>query len=284
MNSEFHIALTVVDYQLDSYFPIPSGEWWNYRFLVPEFYVTNEDSVLEYWVVKDFSVKTLDGPIREVSMLYDIARLNKILHFKYILTDYFLLENGDVSLTKTTEELTEWETAAPYRTISITTVYSPFYPVLMQASNLKAGTSYASTVDIAVIWWHTSYGVTSQPYSEWETLPVAISVGEEGEIQTDRGIIRAFEVTVSEKNIEKKWWLAKGIGIVRSEDNVFSPKATAVLSDASLLRFADLSRPSARPAETGMPGAGSPPVFRLDRRSPEGMRELTRLLSGMCPR
>jgi hypothetical protein len=168
----------------------------------------------------------------------------------------------------------------------------------MQASNLKAGTSYASMVDISVTWGHTSYGVTSPIYSEWETLPVAVRVGEEKEILTDRGTFRAFEVTITEKAIEKTWWLAKGIGIVRSEDNAFSPKATALLSDASLLRFAAPSPPSARRAETGMPRAGSHPVFagsptcamhksgclRLDRRSPDGMRELTRFLSGMCPR
>ena len=282
--SERSIAITVADYQLDSYFPLPSGEWWKYRFLVPEFYVTAEDGGLEYWVMKDLTVRTYEGPVRRVTMLYDIVRGMKTLHFRYTLTDNLEIQNGNVSINQTTESLDEWETGTPYQTINVMTQYSPSYPILRHVTDITAEKVYSTTVNISVTWWYDSYGITSQIYYEWETLTVTNRIGDEREIETEKGIFRAIEVTVSEKSIEKKWWLAKGIGLVQFEDNSFSPKATALMSDAGLLRFQEQARPTAKPADAIALPSSSAPVFRFDRRTPDGMRALHRFLAGMCPR
>jgi len=75
-------------------------------------------------------------------------------------------------------------------------------------------------------------------------------------------------------------WFAKGVGPIKFEDNAFSPKATAVLSEASILRFSLPEKSAFRPATSKAPA----PVLNIDRSTPEGMRELHRFLRSMAPR
>jgi hypothetical protein len=277
------ISIEIQDFQLDSYFPFTVGETWYYTYISPEFYTTGEDGSAEYWSIKSLNVRTREPNIREVKLLYDVVRKKNTIHCSYVIKDSYQEKDGEVGIIQSAEDYTETDNSGINRQITVSTTYSPSYPAIGRSSNMTPGAARTSNITTWVIWSYIDNGISSIPYLEQETIPVTITAGDATEIPTDRGTFNAVQVTIRENLIEKRWWLAKGIGLVQFEDNSFSPKATAVLRDASLLRFMESGSPSAKPA-LGSLMSPSTPTFPIDRRTPQGKRALLRLLSSMCPR
>ncbi|MHB9029272.1 MAG: hypothetical protein ACYC9O_10925 [Candidatus Latescibacterota bacterium] len=279
------VSIMVNEYYLDTYFPIPYDEVWNYRFLVPEFYLTTESGATEYWAVRDLTARIESGPSRRVTMLYDIARGDKTVRCRYILIDYLEIQGGTIYVTKTEEKIEEWETSRPYLTMDISTVYVPRHLMLKNITDISAERTYSTKSDVTVTSQYEYYGQNPRPFQEWKSISTDIVVGDEQEVQTDKGSRRAFEVTVREKGgFTRIWHLAKGMGIVRFTDNVFNPQSVAVLKDASILRFLDQGGGTAKPAALG-PVRKAPTLdFRINRKTGENMRKLAGYLGSVCPR
>jgi len=96
--------------------------------------------------------------------------------------------------------------------------------------------------------------------------------------------MRGTLVTFRQGNAEKRWYLTKGLGIIRIEDTALNISSAAVLSTATLLRFIN---PALKPVFLS-PAAGrqAPPRFDLgiDRGKTRDALRLHRFLAGMAPR
>ncbi len=277
---EASVGIGVADLQLDSYFPIPLGETWSYSFLVPEFYVSTGDSTYEYWVMKDVSVKIYDGNLRSVTMVYDIVKNGAMLHYSYTVNDVFQSDGTGLAISKTDETSLEWDTGTPYKTLLVNTTYTPPYILLKNAKSISPQSSFSFKTDLMVSWYSVSYGSRSNTYTEYETLSVLSKAFDEETITTSAGTFPAICVVTNERGIEKTVWFAKGVGPVKFEDNSFSPKATATLTNASLLRIGLTAKSAFHPSGT----KAAAPILHIDRNTPQGMRELHRFLSSMAPR
>jgi hypothetical protein len=282
--SQTVIPVIVKDFQLNSYFPIPSGETWSYRYMIPEFYITNQDKNTEFWSIQDISVR-IDGFQRITELYWDVTVQQVTIHRRLTLTDYMEVENGNIYITKTTETTREWKGILPsYLNMNVTTNYTPRYLFLKNIMNVPVEKHYETTSQSETLWSYVYYSEVSENYHEINSLTTSILVEDEKSIQTDKGIFSAVNLTITQKNAVKKWSLTKGIGLVRIEDNTFDPTAVAVLREASIYRF---YTPPAQ--KTGVePAIGlTPPVhlnFEIDRTSFESMRTFEKFLVGLCPR
>ncbi|MDP2982374.1 MAG: carboxypeptidase-like regulatory domain-containing protein [Candidatus Latescibacter sp.] len=282
--SQTTIPVTVKDFQLNSYFPIPSGETWSYRYMIPEFYIANQDKNSEFWSLQNISVR-IDGFQRITELYWDVTVQQVVTHRRLTLTDYLEVENGNIYIIKTTENTKEWKgIMPPYLTMDVTTSYTPRYLFLKNTTDVQAEKHYESTVQSETIWSYIYYSEVSENYHEINILTTSIQVEDEKSIQTDKGIFSAVNLTITQKNAVKKWSLTKGIGLVRTEDNAFNPSAVAVLRDASIYRFYTL------PAQKTVIEPALNPIppqhlnFEIDRTSFESMRAFEKFLVGFCPR
>lgn len=296
---ETTISFFVFDYQPDSYFPIPAGETWKYRYLVPEFYITNSDNVSEYWVLKNLTAKITTDSRRVVDIYWDIIVQKATTHFHLTLSDSLLMENGTVYVSQTTEQSKEWLASEDksYFIMNIGTFYTPRYVFLKNVADITAETSYQSTSLAETEFSYIYNSVRSPVYYDSKAITTSVRIGDEETIQTDRGLMQGILVTIRQGDSEKKWYLKRGIGLIRFEDMALSISTVGVLSEASLLRF---NKPSLKTAWrstdftlhnqgllSGVSSSpGFPPLFdlRINRDKPGDMMRLHRFLAGMIPR
>jgi hypothetical protein len=280
------VSFSVFDYQLDSYFPIPPGETWTYRYLVPEFYLTNSENVSEYWVLKNLSVKMSTDSRRVVDIYWDTVSQTITTHFRLTLSDSLQMDNGTVYISQTTEQSREWSGSEekPYFIVYIGTSYNPRYTFLKNINDITAEPFYQSTVRAETEYSYTYYSVMSPVFHDSKAVTTSVRVGGEETIQTDRGLMKGTFVTIKQGESEKKWYLTRGIGLIRLEDTALNISTVAVLSNTSLLRFLN---PSTKPVPfRASASPGSPPRFdlRIDRGKPSDIMRLHRFLAGMIPR
>jgi hypothetical protein len=279
------VSFTVFDYQLSSYFPIPAGETWTYRFLVPEFYITNPDNVPEYWTVKSLTVKITPDLRRVVDIFWDVAIDKVSTHNHYTLSDSLQIENGNIYISQTTEKLNQWSTSEinSFYIQDVGTTYVPRCVFLKNVTDITKEPSYQSTVRSDTVWRTNYYGVISPVYHESVEVTTSVQVGDQSIIQTDRGIFNGTLITVDQGGAVKKWYLAKGIGPIRTDDNSLSLASVSILNDASLLRFLGSSLKTA----PGVAPAVTTPLA-LDARTvlgdPGDVMRFPRLLAGMVAR
>jgi hypothetical protein len=283
---ETSIPVRVIDFQLNSFFPIPPGESWSYRYMEPGFYMTNTNNQVEYWSLQNISVRIGDDLERITEVYWDVLVNDTTLtHYVLTLTDYMEVDGDDLYVTRTVEQSKEWKgILPPYLTMLVTTTYTPRYLFLKNSSNVTAERNYSSTVQSETLWNYVYYSEISETYREVGTLTTSIQVGDEKSIQTDKGIFPAVNLTITQKNAVKKWSLTKGIGLVRIEDNTFDPSEVAVLNDASIYRF--YLPPSQKNILT-LSALPKPPIhldFKIDRGNFQNMKAFQKLLSGMFPR
>lgn len=269
------VKIFIADLQLDTYFPIPTGDTWSYRYLVPEFFIDTE-----LWTMKKLSVKIYEGNLRSVTMVYDITRNGATLHYSYTVNDYFKLDGTTLSIYKTDETSLEWDTETPYKTIIVNTDYVPGYILFKNVKSITPQSSFSFKTDLSVMWYYVDHGVKSSTYVENESVTVTSKAFDEETIATNAGTFPAMRVVTNERGIDKTVWFTKGLGPVKFEDNSFAPKATAILTDTSLLRFLYPTKPAYRPSDMKT----AAPVLHIDRTTPRGMRELHRFLRSMAPR
>jgi len=279
------ISIQINEYNLGSFFPVPMDEVWEYQLLVPEFYLTTETGATEYWSVQSLTARIQPGQAREVVMLYDIARGEKIAHCRYTLTDQLLTDKGSMYVTQTQELIEEFETSRPYFIMEISTDYTPRYLILKNIYDIGLEKTYSSKSDITVSWRYTYYGQSPKPFQEWKPIWTDIEVGSEKEIQTVKGPFPAFEVIARERGgFTRTWHLAKGVGIVRFTDNVFNPQSVAILKDASILRFLNQGGGTGKPAALESIRKAPTLDLQVNRKTGKNIRALAEHLGRMCPR
>jgi hypothetical protein len=283
--SETLILISVIDDQHTSYFPVPSEENWSYRYLDSDFYITNNDGSVEYWSLRDINVKIGSHLDRITEIYWDIEVNNVQTHFCLTLTDYLEIDGDNLYITKTIEQSKEWiGTSSSYFIMDITTLYTPRYLFLKNYSNVMAEKNYSSTVQSETLWNYVYYSEISKTYTEMTELTTIIQVGDEKSVETDKGIFSAVNLTITQNNAVKKWSLTKGIGLVRLEDNTFSPSAVAILNDASIFRFYE--KTTGKKVLLHAENSNMPfhPNLKIDRTNFENMRAFQKFLVSMCPR
>ncbi|MHB9027817.1 MAG: hypothetical protein ACYC9O_03520, partial [Candidatus Latescibacterota bacterium] len=285
--TETSVAFMVFDYQLDSYFPIPAGETWAYRYLVPEFYLTNTDNVSEYWVLKGLNVKIDKQLRRTVDIYWDTTAQMITTHFRLTLVDSLILDNGNLYIGQTVEQSREWTGAVekPYFIMHIATSYRPWYTFLKNVTDIAREPSYDSSVRIETMYTYSYYNSHSTVFHESSVLNTSLQIGNEEIIQTDKGLLKARSLSIKQGNSEKKWYLTKGLGLIRIEDKALNISTVALMTSASLYRF---HSPLGKEAGVVAPmlASGGVPRFdlRINREKPEDLRRLHRFLAGLAPR
>ena len=155
--------------------------------------------------------------------------------------------------------------------------------------DLMAGGSFETTVTENVTWYYKYAG--DEPFSDdrsyYETIEVetAVGVGNSEIVETGIGTYEAVPLTIIQGDSVRKWWLAKGIGIVRIEYNTFESPTITALTDTNILTYAGINH-SQKAAKNSFSPAGDNILMEINAPSntPERMREVCRLLRGLCPR
>ncbi|MFA6472102.1 MAG: carboxypeptidase-like regulatory domain-containing protein [Candidatus Latescibacterota bacterium] len=282
-SGETSIQMKVID--SNSYFPIPQGETWSYRYLNPDFSITNSDNSVEHWTLKNISVRIGDNLERTTDVYWDITVGTTLIHYHLTLTDYLEVDGDNLYVTKTEEHSEEWKgKQSPYLTMDVTTIYTPRYLFLKNSSDVLVENNYESTVSYETSWSYVNYSDHSETYHESGALTTSIQVEDVTSIQTNAGIFSAANLTITQNNAVKKWSFTKGIGLVRIEDNTFNPSAVAELHDASILSYYEQPAGKNVFLNTGNFNLPMHPDFKIDRTSFESMKAVHKFLTGMCPR
>ena len=207
----------------------------------------------EQWTLKDIEVKTEELNIRKTCMHYNITKGNEIKNCSYSLADYYDITENAVYVTKTVEKMIVYEGIfrddEPFEQIDIKTVYNQPYLLINNHMDLSSIRSYDTNVKAIVTcsYYHSNLGT----------------------------------ITFTE-NAVRKWWLARGIGIVKLEFNTFEFPLAAILYDTNIFSFSEGNQAEKIASFTSMSGrfrkeCTAPPD------TPERMLELCRLLRGICP-
>ncbi len=276
--------VTVYNYNLDSYFPIPENQTWEYQYLVPGFFVTAEDGSEEYWEMKSISVIVAEGPRRRVEMNFDIARGSEVAHCRYTLTDFLETQSGNLYITRTEEKFEEWTVALPYLTMDMISTYSPRYLLLKNIEDPARERSWTTLTDVNTNWSYIYKGKSSYLNQEWKPISTTAETGDIEHVTTPKGTFTALPVTMREASgVERTWYLAKRVGPVKFTDNTFAPRSTAVLKNASLVNFSNKGGVSGtpRPATSGRAVRLD---FRVNRKTGDNLRDLTEFLARIAPR
>lgn len=282
------INISIMDYNPDSFFPLLEDSSWEYRHLEPAFIVINSNNVSEYWKIKNLTI-TIDDKNKRISTVYYDRSIGILVkHTKYIITDYLETEGDNVYVTRTTEEMQEWEKPEdedrPNSIIRVETTYSPHFAILNNISNMSMNSTYENKVRIETEWYYIYYGKTSSYFHESSTITTKTEVGDMNYVQTDKGLLDAVEVTITQESTIKKWWLTSGLGIVRLDYYIFDVEQTAVLAESDMFEYYRHNNPSKAAGTSLHYNTGSPPkIFRLSAHKDKAMMELRNILKGMLP-
>ena len=109
-------------------------------------------------------------------------------------------------------------------------------------------------------------------------------VGDIRYVQTDAGQLNAAEITITQGEKTKKWWLTCGLGIVRLDYDISGSEQTAVLSDSNMLQYYRQNNPSKATGKIVPYSAGkSTKIYRLSSDKDKAATELRNILKEMLP-
>ncbi|MBN1293063.1 MAG: carboxypeptidase regulatory-like domain-containing protein [Candidatus Latescibacteria bacterium] len=281
------ISIIIVNYDPNSYFPLLENANWEYRHANPNFYII-ANNVSEYWEVKDMIIAINDQLQRISSVYYDITIGVVVKHYKYTLIDYLEEENNTIYVTKTSEEMIEWqgnEEKNPYFRLNIDTSYTPSFLILKNITDPFSEPQYDHTVRTESEWKYTYFSTTSSIFRESLNLETTVTVGETRYIQTDKGHFPAVKISISSSADDiKTWWLTQGLGIVQIDYMLSGSVQTATLTDSDLLEF--YRTPEQKMISGKATEHSSPVVFKklnYSNETGEGLMELRNLLRNMIP-
>ena len=281
------ISIAIVDYDPDSYFPLLENSTWRYRHTTPNFYIVTPDNVSEFWELKDLTISIDDENRRISTVYYDISIGIVIKHFRYTLVDYLETDNGNIYVTKTTEELREWkenEENNPYYLLNVNTSYTPNYLILKNITDPTSESHYESTVRAETEWSYKYYSIVSSVFRESINLTTTVDVGDMKYIQTDIRLFNALKISFNTTDSIKTWWLTRGLGLVSLEYNLSDSEQAAVLINSDMLEF--YREPVVSKAAGYVPVQSAPASLQrlqLSRETGEGFMELRKILRGMLP-
>jgi hypothetical protein len=132
---------------------------------------------------------------------------------------------------------------------------------------------------------YSYYNNQSTIFRESSLLNTSMQIGNEESVQTDKGLLKARSMIIKQGGSEKKWFLAKGLGLIRIEDTALNISTAAIMTSASLYRF---HSPLGKEAGGGAPAlvSGEVPRYdlRINRAKPEDRLRLHRFLASLTPR
>ncbi|GAH01269.1 unnamed protein product [marine sediment metagenome] len=173
----------------------------------------------------------------------------------------------------------------PYSILRVNTTYSPRYVILENVSNIQLNTTYENTVKVETEWYYIYYNATSSYFHESDNITTITEVGDIRYVQTVTGQLEAAEITINQGENTKKWWLTRGLGIVRLDYDISGSEQTAVLSDSNMLRYYRQNNPSKATGKIVPYSAGkSAKVYRLSSDNDKAATELRNILKGMLPK
>ena len=293
------INLNLFYYEEESYFPIPYDGSWKYRHQNPEFTIINSDGAEEIWTLKDVEVRMKSVDSRYSTMRYSVQTVGRMKYCEYIIEDFFetdpIIEDSfktdpdNIYVTKTTERFKIWDNGSteftPKSKMDIEMRYTPSMILMKKHVDPLSQSSFESNISVDVTWMFDRDFLDSRNFTETIEIVNTVDIGGTETVETDLGAYEAAVITVRQGETERKWWLAKGIGIVRFDYNTLNTPVTALLYDTNLLSFSqdnplqkNISHANNYSGNMIRKTLKSPPD------SPEETREIINFLRTLTPR
>ncbi len=288
-SNEASIYLNFYQYEKDSYFPVPVGAYWNYRYSNPVFTINNEEGETEHWKISELEVLIDELNTRSCKLIYTVTIKNRTRSYSYYVVDYYDVDNDTISLSKTTEMLKIWRSinmdTEPIEQLDIETVYLPGYLIIKNHEDLIENDSYETSVSAETTWRYFDALGFGKIYEETIEIDTNVEIGGMEIVETAMGAFEAATLNIYIENSVRKWWLAKGIGIVQIEYDTFDFPVSATLFDTNILNYSEENQLHKLVND---PLFASPREFRKKITSPmhtpERMLEICGILRELCPR
>ena len=288
MESECSIMLNLSFFSDESYFPLPYSGYWNYRYLTTDFSVTDDIRGTEYWTINDLRVSADDVDTRNCLMDYTITKGDTKKYCRYYVVDHYETDSENIYVAKTTEQVlifdNENNQSEPIEQLDIETVYTPGYLLIKQYMDPETESSYETSVTSDVTLTYNHVNSTSLSFTETMDIVTSYEIGETETVETEIGTFEAVPLTIFTDDTVRKWWLAKGIGIIQLEYDTFDFPLTATLYDTNIFTFSEDSHAKSISKSSHYGGNHLQRVLKSPPDTPERMLELCRLLRGLCPR
>ena len=280
--SDVSINLTVTFSDNSSWYPYPPNSYWNYSFNVDDLIVNYNGDMREKWKLSGMKAVTEGFNSRKCTMEYDIIRGNETRHCSYSVKDFYDYDENNIYIAKTIEKLQLYkpESAVISESIDIETVYNSSLLLISNHKGLKAGENY-SAMSIASV-KNTYYNELYGKGTDYETKKVnALYTPLESEmIDTPAGKYDTLPLIIDNNGTIKKWWLAKGVGIVKMDYNISGVPVNAVLTDTNLLSYSGSAKKPMKFRFNNSPRL----KFKEKSGTKESMIEIAGILKKICPR
>lgn len=291
----YTFTIGVINYQYDSWFPLAYQAEWMYRYLTPEFTIENEDGTVEDWVLNDLYVDMPTLNSRESALTYNItfSEGDSILYVRYydhIVTDMFESVDNNLYLTNTTEivsvkQYNPVETDFQYAEWEIITSYSPSHTILRNYNDPLPGDSHNEIITAQVT---RNYDLDEYSnYIEQMDLKTSYAVEDKESITVDTGTYETLPVVMTINGTGRKWWLARGYGIVQIEYDMHGFPMTAVLWESTVDDIRAIYETTAEKAPSHKMPSGAVPVivspFESPHDSPGRILEMSRFIRNIIP-
>ncbi len=284
-----YINLNLYYDNFESYFPIPWGTNWNYRHVNSSFTIINREGDEEIWTLKDVNVRMKSVNSRETTMDYSIYSNGSTKNCIYIIEDFFETDFDNIYVSKTAEEFIIWDKNTtkdnPKSEMNIEMTYNPPMTVVEHQFDPLSAESVEKNILVDVKWIFDRDYRDTRNYTETIEIMNRVEIGDMETVQTDFGTFDAAVITIHQGDTERKWWLAKGIGIVRFDYNTLHTPVTALLNNTNISTVRDeravQKNPPAIPAYNSV---SIQKTLRAQAGSVEEKREIVTFLRRLAPR
>ena len=284
--TETSIELKVYFFNENTYYPIPYEGYWNYQYINGDFTVNTIQGEREFWSITNLKVSTVDVNTRNSLMEFTITRDDSTKSCLYHVVDYYETDSDNAYVSKTTEQLIIYDDNIgidePIEQIDIETDYSPRYLLIKNHMDIPSVSSYDTNVTANVTWSYNYSDGGTITFSENIAIETTYEVGEPETIESELGTFDTVPLTITTGEAVRKWWLAKGIGIVKLEFNTFEFPLSATLYDTNIFSFAENGQAQKYAVSHSYPDHIQKEL-KNQSNTPERMLELCRLLRGLCP-
>jgi len=286
------IVVYLVDFHPNSYFPLPIGAEWIYQHTNKKFSIINRSGYIEQWELFNLEVTYDEAKMRTSKMGYKVKIVTQEKEYHYTIVDELEKDGNDIYVKKTKENLQVWNGnpfGAPNNELNIETKYTPRYILLENIRDLKENSSFEITTMNEVKWIYKDPFFGPREFTENFHVTTSVDVGSNELCTTSWGeTFECIPVSIDQLESKRKWWLSRGVGIVKMQYNSFSWPPVAELFTTNLAAYTG----SVEAGETARPAfAFEIPDTRPLNTEPvpaeegiERMRALRKILTGMSPR